>query len=74
MNCVFPDLGVMISVRGRTILLPPWDPFYSAPCGLKNFTAPMPQPFGHTLAWPAWFILAAQFMQIQCIPAAAARG
>ena len=34
----------------------------------------MPQPFGHTLAWPACFILAAQFIQIQCIPAAAARG
>ena len=47
---------------------------YSALWGLKNLTAPMPQPFGHTLAWPAWSILAAQFMQIQCIPAAAARG
>ena len=73
MNCVFPDLVVMISVRGRTILLHS-TLVYFAPCGLKNFTAPMPQPFGHTLAWPACFILAAQFMQIQCIPAAAERG
>ena len=45
---------------------------YPGACGLKNLTAPLPQPFGHTSARPTAAILARQFMQIQCIPVVAA--